>query len=1091
MRRLLVGVVLVMAVLMGCEAPAGEDGTAARTAGVGPEARVGPWPVVVAPEATANPVPLASRPVVTRGEGGPVATPATRPTTGIPVGTRQAPTPTRSSTALPEGATRDVTGRVATPRVPRADDAGRLADRAACRAGTLVPEPGSNPVLVEDCAVLLAVWADSMQDWRLNWSVERPISEWDGVKLGGRPPRVHEIDLAGHDLGGEIPPALGRLTALEVLDLSHNQLVGGIPVELGGLAHLKELRLGHNALRGTIPSTLGRHSDLRHLSLFNNELSGPVPAELGDLQTLFHLNLAVNRLSGPIPPKLGGMPHLTTLALGTNRLSGSIPPELGQLSNLTFLDLTDNRLTGQIPVDFGRLDRLRGLFLSNNQLTGRIPPELGQLLDLTYLELDGNNLTGESPRLIEGIVIHPYHPERPCNPFRLVGVEYWFWENQVRWHPDGSTVIFSQGPLVYAASVDGSRVLMVADGLAPPNASWFPKATPMTSFDLSPKGDHLVYATCAYRSDPPDIIHGDVHTYDIAVVDLERVRAERLTDQTTFENYPSWSPDGTRISFLASRGSGLDQVRNTRLAVMAADGSSREQIATEFPIVMYPPKWSPDGERLAVVGGGPDADIFVTRLFLYTLRPDGKVWQRLGRTASGPSWSPDGSRLAFVATDDDSGDDRILVTMAADGSQAREVPVADEWKPGYAGGHSILDLANWIPTLAWSPTGEQLLYTCGLRVCVVSLDGTPVGQSPSEWWSGSTAAWSPDGTRIAVAPGAIEESGRAVRSGPLLYTMAPDGSDVQALAEAGIHAVAARAWRLSVAESRAACSDGYVVSEPEANPGLVRDCEVLLGLRDALFGEVVSNWHPGTPIGQWVGATVERSPPRVTALEMPQVRLASLPERSIPEDLSALTQLQTLDLSNSRLAGTIPPELVRLESLAHLALSGNDLTGFAPPELRGLSNLITLDLSRNALTGPIPNEVIQLVNLQRLDLSGNGFAGRVPAEMEHLTKLEELNLSNNRLTGSIPPELGRLSHLRSLSLSGNELTGSIPPELGRLTALRRLNLHMNQLTGPIPPELDGLASLEWIRLTDNDLTGCISPRLKFRLEQAECQQAGV
>ena len=117
-----------------------------------------------------------------------------------------------------------------------------------------------------------------------------------------------------------------------------------------------------------------------------------------------------------------------------------------------------------------------------------------------------------------------------------------------------------------------------------------------------------------------------------------------------------------------------------------------------------------------------------------------------------------------------------------------------------------------------------------------------------------------------------------VSRGSLLYTMAPDGSDVQVLAEAGIRAVAARAWRVSVADSTEACAAGYVVPEPEVKPGLVEDCEVLVGLRDALFGEDDSNWSPGTPISQWVGVTVEGDPARVTALEMPKYRLVSVPE---------------------------------------------------------------------------------------------------------------------------------------------------------------------------------------------------------------------
>ena len=641
------------------------------------------------------------------------------------------------------------------------------------------------------------------------------------------------------------------------------------------------------------------------------------------------------------------------------------------------------------------------------------------------------------------------HMATPCDPGNLPAFESWYWENQVQWHPASTSVFFSRGPVVYAATVDGSQVETVADASATERTL---TSTPyvyglMTSFDVTSQGDRLVFATCAYPREPVGM-YEKKHAYDIAVVDLRLGDIQRLTANRSFQNYPSWSPDGTRIAYLAG---------SPRYSGLVVWGAKWPGVAPDYPVVMHPPQWSPDGESLAVVGLGPDADYYVSRRFLYTLRRDGTEWQLLGRTASGPSWSPDGERLAFVATDDETGDDRLLVTMAPDGTEMQQVPVPAGWEPSYQWGHAILADLNWISTVAWSPAGDQLLYTCGWHIRVVGLDGTPVGQSPIGFDAASVAAWSPDGARIAVAAGARWETGSYWSSGPLLYTMAPDGSDVRVLAEAGLQPVAAQASKLGVADSQAACAAGYIVPEPDANPGLVRDCKVLIGLREALFPGDDSNWNPGTSIGQWVGVTVEGESPRVAALEMPQQAWDERSRRPIPPDLSALTRLHSLILGYNNFSGPIPRELVQLESLGHLDLSGNDLTGPPLPELSRLSNLSTLDLSWNRLTGPIPKEVIQLTNLQRLDLSGNEF------------------------TGPIPPELAQLATLEELNLSFNQLTGSIPPELGQLTALRSLDLSRNQLTGPIPPELDGLTSLEWLRLRQNDLTGCIPPGLRERM----------
>ena len=114
-----------------------------------------------------------------------------------------------------------------------------------------VADPAANRGLVQDCAALLrvqAVWAP-----RLNWSSDRPMSDWVGVASSGSPPRVRELDVSGRGLRGPIPPQLGQLTNLAFLDLSHNQLTGPIPVELSQLADLRAVFLAGNQLTGCVP----------------------------------------------------------------------------------------------------------------------------------------------------------------------------------------------------------------------------------------------------------------------------------------------------------------------------------------------------------------------------------------------------------------------------------------------------------------------------------------------------------------------------------------------------------------------------------------------------------------------------------------------------------------------------------------------------------------------------------------------------------------------------------------------------------------------------------------------------------------------
>ena len=101
-----------------------------------------------------------------------------------------------------------------------------------------------------DCEALLAARDTLGGEPTLTWSYDTPITEWDGVTLGGTPSRVTGLDLEGEDLDGTIPAVLEALAKLEQLDLRSNMLTGPIPEELESLVNLRELRLSGNQLIG-------------------------------------------------------------------------------------------------------------------------------------------------------------------------------------------------------------------------------------------------------------------------------------------------------------------------------------------------------------------------------------------------------------------------------------------------------------------------------------------------------------------------------------------------------------------------------------------------------------------------------------------------------------------------------------------------------------------------------------------------------------------------------------------------------------------------------------------------------------------------
>ena len=268
-------------------------------------------------------------------------------------------------------------------------------DNISCVNSVAVPDQAAAG-LIADCEALL-VSRDTLvgAGTPLNWALETPIADWDGVTVFGG--RVAQLKIQSSGLTGTIPAELGKLTNLAQLWLYRNSLTGAIPVELGNLTNLTLLHLYSNSLTGAIPAELGKLTNLTQLWLYNNSLTGAIPVELGNLTNLTNLWLNDNSLTGAIPVELGNLTNLTSLWLYNNSLTGAIPAELGNLTNLTQMELGTNSLTGAIPAGLGKLTNLTKLFLYGSNLTGTIPVELGKLTKLTTLSLSANSLTGAIP----------------------------------------------------------------------------------------------------------------------------------------------------------------------------------------------------------------------------------------------------------------------------------------------------------------------------------------------------------------------------------------------------------------------------------------------------------------------------------------------------------------------------------------------------------------------------------------------------------------------------------------------------------------------------------------------------------------------
>ena len=419
--------------------------------------------------------------------------------------------------------------------------------------------------------------------------------------------------------------------------------------------------------------------------------------------------------------------------------------------------------------------------------------------------------------------------------------------------------------------------------------------------------------------------------------------------------------------------------------------------------------------------------------------------------------------------------------------------------------------------MAWSADGSRILYLCDgdsyPELCVVDLDGRLV--HGFTWAGWETAALSPDGSQLAFYGG----------NGAMLSRIAIDAEHwlekqvVVEIPDVWVADQAANVGAVPTPATSADCGAGTVVPVPARSPGLVRDCQTLVGLRADLFGSSPTNWGPQVPLAQWHGVVVKGNPPRVRGLDLGNGGMGGFPHGgSLPPAVGDLAFLVWLDLSHNDIGAPdpyqpqtrrthwgIPPEWGKLRRLEVLDLSGNrigsvagyalprefgNLTrlrelrmrdagigGFLPPELGRLRNLEVLDLGENRLRGSIPPEVGRLARLTELNMAGGDLSGRIPGDLGRLVHLRRLDLSRNRLTDGIPSELGNLTALQDLRLDDNRLSGTIPAAFGRLAGLKALNLRGNLLWGGIPEELGQLRNLGRLDLRDNQLSGAIPPAL--------------
>ncbi len=256
-------------------------------------------------------------------------------------------------------------------------------------------------------------------------------------------------------------------------------------------------------------------------------------------------------------------------------------------------------------------------------------------------------------------------------------------ESQPRWSPDGNKLAFlsdradeDKGAQLwlldmrggeaqqvtaldhavsdFAWSPDGARIMLVVD-VAPPEEKKNPE-------DEKEKPKPIVVDRYWFKQDVTGYL--GVERSHLFLLEMDDGSVTQLTDGPYNELQPSWSPDGERIAFVSKRGQDMDRHDNWDVFVMNVEAGASATQVTQNPGAdgdswgSDPPRWSPDGERIAYLRGGNPEILWYALTQIATIGAGGGTenlpTETLDRNSRLPRWGSDGSSLLFLLEDDQS-----------------------------------------------------------------------------------------------------------------------------------------------------------------------------------------------------------------------------------------------------------------------------------------------------------------------------------------------------------------------------------------------------------------------------------------------------